>query len=44
MDAMAEADADLTDAVIELELERLGRGAAERRGAVVQEHLLAFLA
>lgn len=44
MDALADADAQLTDAVIELELERLGRGAAETRGAVMQRQLLEFLA
>ncbi|MBD8062723.1 flagellar export chaperone FlgN [Oceanitalea stevensii] len=44
MDAMADADAELTDAVVELELERLGRGAAENRGGVMQRELLAFLA
>lgn len=43
METMADTDAELTDAVIELELDRLGRGAAEGRGAVVQQRLLEFL-
>lgn len=44
MGTMAEADAELTDAVIELELERLGRTAADNRGAAMQQGLLEFLA
>ncbi|PYG01088.1 hypothetical protein SAMN05216184_102247 [Georgenia satyanarayanai] len=44
MGTMAQADAELTDAVIELELERLGRTAADNRGTALHQGLLEFLA
>lgn len=44
METFADADAGLTDAVIELELERLGRQAADSRSGVLPQELLAFLA
>ncbi|MCM3661979.1 hypothetical protein M3148_13405 [Georgenia satyanarayanai] len=44
MGTMADADAELTEAVIELELDRLGRSAADNRGAALHPGLLEFLA
>ncbi|WP_152192763.1 flagellar export chaperone FlgN [Georgenia satyanarayanai] len=44
MGTMAQADAELTDAVIELELDRLSRTAADNRGVPLRQGLLKFLA
>lgn len=40
---LGDADAAVTDAVIELELDRIGRQAAEVRGPTMREALLEFL-
>lgn len=42
--ALDDAGGELTDAVVEVELERMGRQAAELRGPVIPRELLDFLA